>query len=115
PLEQNQNKKQIELEGDIKLENVSFSYSKYSPEVINGVSLHIKKGQKVSFVGKSGAGKTTLANIMLGLFQVNSGIVLYDNTPIEQLDLQHLRQQIGSVPQDVTLFNRSIYENITLH
>ncbi|MBU5594547.1 peptidase domain-containing ABC transporter [Amphibacillus sp. MSJ-3] len=115
PEEENETKPKMKLEGNIRLENVAFSYTKYSPNVIDGVSLDVKKGQKVAIVGKSGSGKSTLGNIIIGLFKPKTGNVYYDGKSVHDLDLQHLRQQIGTVPQDVTLFNRSIYENITLH
>lgn len=115
PQEANGKEVKRNLEGNIQLANVDFCYSKYSEKVVDNISLNIKKGQKVAIVGKSGSGKTTLANIIIGLFKPTSGEVYYDGTSIRELDLQHLRQQIGTVPQNVTLFNRSIYENITLH
>ncbi len=115
PQEENEGKMTRQLDGNIELRSVSFSYTKYSEQVIRNVSLDIKKGQKVALIGQSGSGKTTLANIMIGVFTPTSGDVLYDGISYTELNLQHVRQQIGTVPQDVTLFNRSIYENITLH
>jgi len=101
--------------GEIELQNVSFAYTKYSPPVIKNVSLRIKPGQKVALVGKSGSGKSTLGRLILGLYQPTEGRVFYDGHDLKDLDLSVLRKQIGVVPQDVTLFNRTIYENITLH
>jgi ABC-type bacteriocin/lantibiotic exporter with double-glycine peptidase domain len=103
------------LRGEIELQNVSFAYTKYSPTVVKKVSLKILPGQKVALVGKSGSGKSTLARLILGLYQPTEGRILYDGHDLRDLDKPALRKQIGVVPQDVTLFNRTIYENITLH
>ena len=103
------------LKGGIELQNVSFSYTKYSPPVIKNISLKIEPGQKVALVGKSGSGKSTLARIILGLYQPDEGRILYDGHDLADIDKSTLRKQMGVVPQDVTLLNRSILENITLH
>lgn len=103
------------IRGNIRLENVSFSYSKYSERVVDNLSMTITEGQKVALVGQSGSGKTTIANLIIGIFKPVAGTIYYDDRDLEDIDLQQLRRRIGTVPQDVTLFNRSIYENITLH
>ncbi|WP_280771567.1 peptidase domain-containing ABC transporter [Salipaludibacillus daqingensis] len=103
------------VRGNIRLENVSFSFSKYSERVVDDLSMTISEGQKVALVGQSGSGKTTIANLIIGIFKPVSGTIYYDGKDLEDIDLQQLRRRIGTVPQDVTLFNRSIYENITLH
>ncbi|MEK3806475.1 peptidase domain-containing ABC transporter [Bacillus sp. FSL H8-0547] len=103
------------LTGEVELKNVSYSYSKYSPEVIRDVSLTIRAGQKIAIVGKSGAGKSTLARLLLGLYEPVQGNILFDGVDLKDWDKPRLRSQIGVVPQDVTLFNRSIYNNITVH
>lgn len=103
------------LQGRIELQNVSFSYTKYSPPVIKNITLKIEPGQKVALVGKSGSGKSTLARIILGLYQPDEGRILYDGHDLANLDKSTLRKQMGVVPQDVTLLNRSILENIVLH
>lgn len=115
PEEQNNGKIKKTLQGNISLKNVSYSYSKHSPEVLKDIDLEIKRGQKVAFVGKSGSGKTTLANLITGLLTPNDGAVYYDGTSTEFLDINHIRKQIGIVPQTTNLFNRTILENITLH
>ncbi|MEC1543695.1 peptidase domain-containing ABC transporter [Bacillus halotolerans] len=115
PEESGGDKVKMTINGDIQLKNVTFAYSKYSENIINNVSLNIKKGQKVALVGQSGAGKTTIANMIIGLFTPSAGEIYYDGVSIKDLDLGHLRRQIGTVPQNVMLFNRSIYDNITLH
>lgn len=115
PLEQNEGKLRVKVLGDIRLSHVSFSYSKHSPKVINDVSLHIKQGQKIAIIGQSGSGKTTLAHLMIGLFAPTTGEIYYDNHGISELDMQYVRKQMGIVPQEIILFNRSIYDNIVLH
>ncbi|HFJ9318704.1 peptidase C39 [Bacillus anthracis] len=115
PIEQNEGKLQVKLRGDIRLSHVSFSYSKYSPKVINDISLHIKLGQKIAIIGQSGSGKSTLAHLMIGLFTPTSGEIYYDNHETSDLDMQYVRKQMGIVPQDISLLNRSIYDNIVLH
>ncbi|MGY0693959.1 peptidase domain-containing ABC transporter [Virgibacillus sp. FSP13] len=103
------------LRGDIKLDRVSFSYTKYSEPALKDISLKIKAGQKVAIVGPSGSGKSTLARMLLGLYDPNSGNILYDDINLKQLDKQWLRRNIGVVPQDATLFNKSILHNISVY
>ncbi|WP_426984634.1 peptidase domain-containing ABC transporter [Brevibacillus borstelensis] len=109
------NKDNSPIKGEIRLERVSFRYSPHSEEVIKDVSLHIKPGEKIAIVGQSGSGKSTLAKLILGLYMPTKGSVFYDGVNIKNKDLSALRKQIGVVPQDVTLFNRSIKDNISLY
>lgn len=104
----------IEFNGSIDLENVSFSYSNTSENVLNDISLNIEEGSCVAIVGTSGSGKSTLAKIIAGLYQPSSGNIYYDGYNLNKLDSKHLRKQIGIVPQDITLFNKSIRENIAM-
>ena len=101
-----------DLNGEITLKNVSFSYTRDSKKVLSNVSIEIKKGEKVAIVGSSGSGKSTLSKLLIGLFPASSGSILFDDLDYNLLDKQYLRQQIGIVPQDMTLFNKTIYENI---
>ncbi|HDX9591281.1 TPA: peptidase domain-containing ABC transporter [Bacillus pseudomycoides] len=116
PVEDYLNKKVIEEKpkGEIHLENVSFCYSKYSNYVLKDINLCIKPGQKVAIVGKSGSGKSTLASLLMGLYTPTSGNVLFDGLDLSELDKISLRKHIGAVPQHIHLFNRSVYENITM-
>lgn len=109
------NAKNITLSGEIKLENVSFAYTKNSKEVIKNVNLNIKQGQKVAIVGASGSGKSTLSKILLGLYEPTNGNIYYDNINFNKLNKQNVRKQLGIVPQDISLFNKSIYENIKMN
>ena len=77
--------------------------------------MHIKQGQKVAIVGSSGSGKSTLSKILLGLYEPTSGEILYDGINFKELNKQNVRRQLGVVPQDISLFNKSIYENIKMN
>ncbi|MDH6363682.1 ABC-type bacteriocin/lantibiotic exporter with double-glycine peptidase domain [Enterococcus sp. PF1-24] len=112
-IEQN-SRLERKINGNISLSNVCFSYGKNSPKVLNDISLDIHQGQRIALVGKSGSGKSTLGKILLGLYDIDSGIINYDGTNIKEFNKPLLRKQIGFVPQEVTLFNKSIKENITL-
>jgi ATP-binding cassette subfamily B protein len=105
--------KEFDLNGDIKIENITFRYGS-RPPVLKNVSLLIKQGQKVAFVGESGGGKTTLAKIILGLWQPENGTVCINDYNIEELDKRQLRQAVAYVPQNVELFSGTIGENIKL-
>lgn len=105
----------IALNGNIEFRNVSFSYSKNSEPIINNLSFTVKKGKKFAIVGPSGSGKSTITKLLLGLYQPTSGSIYYEGVNINALDKSELRQQIGIVPQDMSLFNRTIAENIALN
>ena len=98
------------LKSLISLEDVSFQYG--SKTILNHLNLEIKKGEKIAFVGKSGAGKTTIVDLILGLYKVDSGKVLVDGLDIKDLEIESFRKCIGYVPQDPILFNRSLRENL---
>ncbi len=102
------------LSGAIVLEKVSFSYGPHAPRNIRNISVQITPGQKVAIVGRSGTGKSTLAKLMLGLYQPSSGRILYDGLDLAGLDLQSVRHHCGIVTQRSYLFSTTIRENITL-
>lgn len=111
-VESNEGKPKIDIDGNIELENVSFRYSKNSEDVLKDISLSIKKGEKVALVGRSGSGKSTLAKLLVGIYQPGSGEVYLDDHKLSEVDTSYAYRQMGIVPQEITLFNKSIYENI---
>lgn len=114
PDKQQEGEYKAQLKGDIELKNISFSYSKSSPQVLRNISMKIEGGSKVAIVGASGSGKSSLSKILVGLYEPSEGEVLYDNIPINEYDHKSLCNQISIVPQDSMLFNKSIYDNITM-
>jgi ABC-type bacteriocin/lantibiotic exporter with double-glycine peptidase domain len=104
----------VGLKGGIELDRVSFRYSAMSPLVVQDVSVRIEPGQSVAIVGRSGAGKTTLANLLLGLYLPTSGRVLFDGEDLTELELHSVRGQVGVVPQEPTFFSSTLRANIAI-
>lgn len=94
----------------LRFENVSFSYN--NDTVLKNLSLEVKRGQNVAIVGGSGSGKTTIAHLLVRLYEPTNGKITIDSVPIQAFDLPHLRDKIGLLSQDVFLFNDTILENI---
>jgi len=84
------------------------------PEVLNGINLNIEPGEKIALVGASGGGKSTLVQVLIGLYPVKSGMVYYDNVPVNQIGLDVVRENVATVLQHPALFNDSIRTNLTL-
>jgi len=99
------------IEGDIKLENVSFGYDPTDPVLID-VNLHIAPGETVSFVGATGAGKSTIAKLVTRFYDPTEGRVLIDDHPLTDVTISSLRRQLGVVPQEPFLFSGTIGDNI---
>ena len=106
-------------QGDIRFENVTFAYgadlSKAGPNakpVIDHLSLHIRPGEKIGLVGRSGAGKSTITNLLLRFYDVADGRVLIDGQDIAKVTQDSLRAQVGMVTQDTSLLHRSVRDNI---
>lgn len=97
----------------IELENIHFSYSE-GQEILKGLSLKIEAGQKIALVGASGGGKSTLVQVLLGLYQAREGRVLFDGVPVEQIGLDLVRENVVTVLQHPALFNDSVRGNLTL-
>jgi ABC-type multidrug transport system fused ATPase/permease subunit len=100
------------LQGDIAFHQVAFGYER-NTNVLHGVSFHIDAGQKVALVGSSGAGKSTIVNLILRLYEPQSGSIMIDGINSAQYKRESLRQHIGIVLQDTVLFGASIAENIS--
>jgi ATP-binding cassette subfamily B multidrug efflux pump len=99
--------------GSIEFKNVHFSYVK-EEEVLKGISFKVEAGQTIAIVGSTGAGKSTIINLLNRFYDIQQGEILVDNTNIKDFELQTLRQQIAVVLQDVFLFADTILNNITL-
>lgn len=102
------------FEGSIEFKDVRFSYIP-EEEVIKGIDLSVASGQTVAIVGSTGAGKSTIINLLNRFYEINSGTIFIDGHNIENYTLASLRKQIAVVLQDVFLFADTIYNNITLH
>jgi ATP-binding cassette subfamily B protein RaxB len=101
------------VKGKLSLENISFSYSDDQAPILKDINLTLNSCESIAITGPSGAGKTTLMKIMLGLLQPTSGKVLLDGMDITQLGLKNYRKQIAAVMQDDTLLAGSIADNIS--
>ncbi len=101
------------LDGGIEFRNVTFVYPDTGIKALENVSFKIEKGKKLAIIGRTGSGKTTIAELLLRMYDVTSGEILVDGKDIRKLNLNNLRKQIGYVPQDVFLFSDSIENNIS--
>lgn len=110
----NQKRAKVLLTGEIEFKNVSFRYDYFSEDVIKNLSFKIKIGEKVAIVGNSGSGKSTIAKLLLGLYVPTEGEILYNQISTSQLDMKYVRNQIGTLLQETSLFNRPILENINM-
>lgn len=99
-------------EGEVEFKNVSFSYAKDRP-LIEDFNLKVKSGERIAIVGPTGAGKTTLVNLLMRFYDVNSGKILIDGEDIARITKDSLRQAFGMVLQDAWLFSGTIRDNIT--
>lgn len=97
--------------GNVEFVNVQFSYDKQNP-IIKNLNLSVKAGQKVAIVGPTGGGKTTIVNLLMRFYDVDSGQILLDGKDISTLDRAELRKQFGMVLQDTWLFKGTVHENI---
>lgn len=100
------------LEGDVEFENVSFVYPHTGIVALKDFNLHIKKGEKVAIIGRTGSGKSTIAQLLLRFYDPSKGTVRIDGKEIKQLELQHYRSQVSYIPQEVFLFSDTIANNI---
>lgn len=99
------------IEGNVELRNVNFGYEK-GVAVLHDISLYARKGQKIAFVGSTGAGKTTVTNLLSRFYDIESGSITVDGIPIEKIDRAFLRSNIAMVLQDTHLFTGTVRENI---
>jgi ATP-binding cassette subfamily C protein LapB len=102
------------LKGNIQFKNVDFKYSEDGVEILSNINLNIKAGERVAIIGRIGSGKSTIAKLILGLYQPTKGSIYVDSTDHNQINPVDLRSQIGYVSQDIVLFYGSIKDNIVL-
>jgi len=102
------------VSGQVEFENITFAYSPTAPPALDRVSFKIAAGQVIGIVGRSGSGKTTITRLLQGMHQAQSGILRIDGLDIRELDISHLRQNIGVVLQDNFLFRGTVRENIAM-
>ena len=100
------------FDGGIQFRNIEFSYPESSKKSLNDVSLKIKPGEHVGFIGKVGSGKTTIMKLIIGLYQADGGTIAIDDIDLNQIDPADLRKNIGYLSQDIELMRGTIRENI---
>ncbi len=100
------------FEGDIEFKNVSFTYPDTGIVGLKNVNFHLKKGGKMAIIGRTGSGKTTIADLLVRMYDTTEGVINIDGQPIKSWDINTLRQRVGYVPQDVFLFSDDVSGNI---
>ena len=101
----------VPLRGDVRFHDVTFGYEKGRP-ILQNISLYAKPGQKIAFVGSTGAGKTTITNLINRFYDIDAGAVTYDGIDVRDIAKDSLRQSLGIVLQDTHLFTGTIADNI---
>ncbi|WP_018349746.1 peptidase domain-containing ABC transporter [Longispora albida] len=114
PLPEREDGVRAPLAGAVTVRSLSFSYTKDSPDVLSNISFDVTPGQKIAVVGTSGCGKSTLGKILTGLYEPTSGSLLLDGVPLQAYHRSSLYDQIGYVPQEIALENRSVLDNIKM-
>ena len=102
------------LDGNIIAEGLKFAYPAVKRDVLNGASFKIAAGERVGIVGRIGSGKSTIARMLMGLYQPDSGRILFDDTDMRQIDPEDLKRNIAYISQDIILFGGSVRDNIAL-
>ncbi len=103
-----------EIRGEVVVEEARFAYNPGDPPALDGVSLRLAPGEILGVVGRSGSGKTTLTRLIQGLYPLGGGRILFDGAPIADLDIVHLRQNIGVVLQENFIFSGTVRDNIAI-
>ena len=112
-IQNNKDARQIILKGNIEFKNVDFTYPHTGIHAIKNFHLKINQGEKIAIVGKTGSGKSTIAQLLLRMYDPQHGDILYDDTSIKKIDFSSLRSQVSYVPQDVFLFIDTVENNIS--
>lgn len=102
----------VVTQGDIRFDNVNFSYANHN-RLLRNFNLHIKPGEKIGLIGRSGAGKSTIVNLLLRFYEPQDGCIKIDGQNIEYVNQDSLRENIGLVTQDTSLLHRSVRDNVT--
>lgn len=100
------------IRGEVRFEEVSFRYAEDKPEVLRGINLHVRPGQRVAIVGPTGAGKSTIVNLLMRFYDATGGRITIDGQDVKDVTLESLRRQIGIVLQDSFIFSGTIEENL---
>lgn len=112
-VEHNEGKEKVkEVKGEFRFENVDFAYED-GTKVLRGLNLSVKQGETIALVGESGAGKTTICNLVIGFIKPTAGEIYLDNKPMSEINLRSYRKHLAVVPQSSILFSGTIRENIT--
>ena len=109
-LDQNLGGKIAPMQGEIVFDDVTFSYG--GEPVLRNISFHAKPGETIAIVGETGSGKSTLTKLVNRIYDIDSGSITIDGTDVREWNLDSLRSQISTIEQDITLFSRSVAENI---
>jgi ATP-binding cassette subfamily B protein len=106
--------KVVRVAGDVRFNDISFGYSKDGPPALQHISFHAQPGETIALVGTTGAGKSTLVNLLTRFYEYETGEILIDGTPIREFGTRRLREMIGVVTQESFLFNGTIRENLLM-
>ena len=112
PEVKNETTEHSKINGNISFENVKFVYPNSGIEAIKNISFNIEQGKSLAIIGRTGSGKSTIANLICRMYDVTSGVIKIDKQKIQNINLNDLRKSIGYVPQEVFLFSDSIKNNI---
>jgi ATP-binding cassette subfamily B protein len=107
-------KERVRVRGDVQFNDAGFSYSKDGPPALQQISFHARPGETIALVGTTGAGKSTLVNLLTRFYEYETGEILIDGTPIREFGMRRLREMVGVVTQESFLFNGSIRENLLM-
>lgn len=103
-----------EIKGEIEFRDVHFKFADGKNNLLNGVSFHVKPGQTVAIIGRTGSGKTTIINLLSRMLETTSGDIIIDGVSIKDIEKHHLRKHMGIVLQDPFLFSKTVFENIAI-
>lgn len=102
------------IKGDIQFDHVSFKFDDSQEHLLKDVSFHIKAGQTVAIIGKTGSGKSTIINLLLRMYDYQSGHIYVDGIPLKDIQKKHIRHEIGVVLQDPFLYSKTVFDNIAI-